>query len=245
MALGEDGLGLEFDDAQLAQNLGTAALAVILVEGGLTTRWSDVRAVLAPAGVLATVGVGISVAVTAAGAHLLLGMDWQQALLLGAIVSSTDAAAVFAVLRTLPVPRRMAGLLEAESGFNDAPTVILMDEMAPWFRMAQAVPIGQGTLASHGEYALANLREAARKLPRCVLIGSSLAGTYGDESRALLQTFANVEGEATALYLAKLLRPLGVRITRIARGLPVGGDLEYADEVTLGRAFEGRRLLDV
>jgi cell volume regulation protein A len=126
MAIGEDGLGLEFDDAQLAQNLGTAALAVILVEGGITTRWSDVRPVLAPAGVLATAGVGISVLVTAAGAHLLLGMDWQLALLLGAIVSSTDAAAVFAVLRGLPVSRRMAGLLEAESGFNDAPTVILV-----------------------------------------------------------------------------------------------------------------------
>jgi len=126
VGLGEDGLGIGFDDAQLAQNLGTAALAVILVEGGLTTKWTDVRAVLAPAGVLATVGVAISVAVTAAGAHLLLGMDWQQALLLGAIVSSTDAAAVFAVLRTLPVSRRMAGLLEAESGFNDAPTVILV-----------------------------------------------------------------------------------------------------------------------
>jgi cell volume regulation protein A len=126
VGLGEDGLGVEFDDAQLAQNLGTAALAVILVEGGLTTKWTDVRAVLAPAGVLATVGVAVSVAVTAAGAHLLLGMDWQQALLLGAIVSSTDAAAVFAVLRTLSVSRRMAGLLEAESGFNDAPTVILV-----------------------------------------------------------------------------------------------------------------------
>jgi cell volume regulation protein A len=66
------------------------------------------------------------VLVTATGAHLLLGMDWQLALLLGAIVSSTDAAAVFAVLRGLPVSRRMAGLLEAESGFNDAPTVILV-----------------------------------------------------------------------------------------------------------------------
>ena len=126
VALGEDGLGLDFENAQLAQNLGTAALAVILVEGGLTTKWSDVRTVLAPAGVLATAGVGVSVAVTALGAHVLLGMDWQQALLLGAIVSSTDAAAVFAVLRTLPVPRRTAGLLEAESGFNDAPTVILV-----------------------------------------------------------------------------------------------------------------------
>ncbi|HZG92115.1 MAG TPA: potassium/proton antiporter [Pseudonocardia sp.] len=124
--IGENGLGLAFDDAQLAQNLGTAALAVILVEGGITTAWSDVRSVLAPAGVLATVGVGVSVLVSAAAAHLLLGMDWQLALLLGAIVSSTDAAAVFAVLRDLPVSRRTAGLLEAESGFNDAPTVILV-----------------------------------------------------------------------------------------------------------------------
>lgn len=64
--------------------------------------------------------------VTAAGAHWLLGMDWNLALLLGAIVSSTDAAAVFAVLRSLPLPRKVTGLLEAESGFNDAPAVILV-----------------------------------------------------------------------------------------------------------------------
>ena len=126
VVLGEDVLGLEFDDAQLAQALGTAALAVILVDGGLTTRWADVRRLLVPAGVLATAGVAVSVAVTAAGAHLLLGMDWHLALLLGAIVSSTDAAAVFAVLRALPLPSKVAGLLEAESGFNDAPTIILV-----------------------------------------------------------------------------------------------------------------------
>ncbi|MGA5412662.1 potassium/proton antiporter [Streptomyces pseudogriseolus] len=123
---GEDGLGLRFDDAQLAQALGTAALAVILVEGGLTTRWNDVRRLVAPAGTLATVGVGLSLLVTAAGAHWLLGLDWNVALLLGAIVSSTDSAAVFSVLRTLPLPRRLTGLVEAESGFNDAPTVILV-----------------------------------------------------------------------------------------------------------------------
>jgi len=57
----------------------------------------------------------------------------------------------------------------------------------------------------------------------------------------ILATNPNVEGDATALYLAKLLRPLGLHVTRIARGLPVGGDLEYADEVTLSRALEGRR----
>jgi cell volume regulation protein A len=126
VVIGEDGFGLEFDNVELARNIGTVALAVILVEGGLTTRFADVRRVLAPAGVLATVGVLISTAVTAAGAHLLLGMDWQLSLLLGAIVSSTDAAAVFSVLRVLPLPRRVAGLLEAESGFNDAPAVILV-----------------------------------------------------------------------------------------------------------------------
>lgn len=126
LLLGEDMVGIKFDDAQLAQNLGTAALAVILIEGGLTTRWSDIRALLAPAGVLATVGIGISTGVTAVGAHYLLGFGWQLALLLGAIVSSTDAAAVFAVLRALPLPKRVSGLLEAESGFNDAPAIILV-----------------------------------------------------------------------------------------------------------------------
>ncbi|TDZ96708.1 K(+)/H(+) antiporter NhaP [Mycobacteroides salmoniphilum] len=126
VVLGEDGLGLEFDNVELARNVCTAALAVILVEGGLTTRFSDIRKVLAPAGAMATVGVVISTVVTAVGAHVLLRMDWQLALLLGAIVSSTDAAAVFSVLRVLPLPRRVAGLLEAESGFNDAPAVILV-----------------------------------------------------------------------------------------------------------------------
>lgn len=63
----------------------------------------------------------------------------------------------------------------------------------------------------------------------------------GETAEVILATNPNVEGEATALYLAKLLRPLGVRVTRIARGLPVGGDLEYADQVTLSKALEGRR----
>lgn len=126
IVLGNDVLGINFSNAQLAQDLGTAALAVILVEGGLTTQWADIRRLLAPAGALASVGIGVSTLVTAAGAHVLLGFAWQPALLLGAIVSSTDAAAVFAVLRVLPLPRRVAGLLEAESGFNDAPAVILV-----------------------------------------------------------------------------------------------------------------------
>jgi recombination protein RecR len=61
----------------------------------------------------------------------------------------------------------------------------------------------------------------------------------------IIATDPNLEGEATATYLARLVKPMGLTVTRLASGLPVGGDLEYADEVTLGRAFEGRRLLDV
>jgi recombination protein RecR len=67
----------------------------------------------------------------------------------------------------------------------------------------------------------------------------------GAVTELILATDPNLEGEATATYLARLVKPLGLRVTRLASGLPVGGDLEYADEVTLGRAFEGRRALEV
>ena len=67
----------------------------------------------------------------------------------------------------------------------------------------------------------------------------------GTVTELIIATDPNLEGEATATYLARLVKPMGLRVTRLASGLPVGGDLEYADEVTLGRAFEGRRLLDV
>jgi cell volume regulation protein A len=142
--VGEDGLGLQFDNILLADHLGTVALAIILIEGGLTTKFGDIRKVLAPAGVLATFGVAVSMVITAAGAHLLLDMDWQLAVLLGAVVSVTDAAAVFSVLRVVPLPRRVAGLLEAESGFNDAPAVILV-------LMFSAVPLELSMVAALGE----------------------------------------------------------------------------------------------
>ena len=67
----------------------------------------------------------------------------------------------------------------------------------------------------------------------------------GEVTEIIIATDPNVEGEATATYLARMLRPMGVTVSRLASGLPVGGDLEYADEITLGRAFEGRRSIDV
>ena len=126
LLIGESGIGLAFDDAALAQTLCSIALAVILAEGGLTTRISDVRPVIGLAGVLATVGVAISVTITSALAWLLLDVDARTAVLLGAVASSTDAAAVFAVMRTLNLPRKMRATLEAESGLNDPPVIILV-----------------------------------------------------------------------------------------------------------------------
>ena len=126
VALGEEGLGIQFEDAQLAHALGFVALAIILAEGGLTTNWPDVRPSMKLGLSLATVGVAVSISIVAVGAHYLLGLPWELAVLLAAVTSPTDAAAVFSVLRVVPLPRRLTGALEAESGLNDAPTVVLV-----------------------------------------------------------------------------------------------------------------------
>ncbi|WP_121255377.1 potassium/proton antiporter [Nocardioides ferulae] len=126
LLIGEAGIGLDFEDAELTQVLGTVALAVILAEGGFTTDWKVVRPVAPLAGVLATVGVFISVGVTSSLVYLVLDVDFRTALLLGAVASSTDAAAVFAVLRTMPIRGRLRAIVEAESGFNDPPVIILV-----------------------------------------------------------------------------------------------------------------------
>lgn len=124
---GSEGLGgIAFDDAQLAFRLGTAALVLILFDGGLNTRVADVRTAAAPAIVLATVGVLATATLVAAAAHV-LGLPWPTALLIGAVVSSTDAAAVFSVLRGsgIRLKRRVGTTLEVESGINDPMAVIL------------------------------------------------------------------------------------------------------------------------
>ncbi|MGY1822252.1 potassium/proton antiporter [Geodermatophilus sp. SYSU D00079] len=138
VALGERGLGIDFEDVQLTQTLGVAALLVILAEGGLTTRWNDVRRAIGPGLSLATVGVVVSVVVTAAIAVWLLDFPWAFALLLGAVIGSTDAAAVFAALRRLPLPRRLAASIEAESGLNDAPAILLVSALATYLTDGEA-----------------------------------------------------------------------------------------------------------
>jgi cell volume regulation protein A len=119
-------VGLRLSDYTLAFRIGTIALVLILFDGGLSTPVATLRQVLAPAGVLATVGVALTALIAAAGARL-LGLPWTEAGLFGAIVSSTDAAAVFSVLRgaRIQLRKRVALVLEVESGVNDPMAVIL------------------------------------------------------------------------------------------------------------------------
>ena len=135
LLLGESGLGIRFDNAELTQALGLAAIVLILAEGGLTTRWHAVRPAVGLGLALSTVGVAVSVAVTGAALHWLLDLEWRVALLWGAVLAATDAAAVFSVLRTTKVGARVVGALELESGLNDAPVfiaVLLLAAGGPW-----------------------------------------------------------------------------------------------------------------
>ncbi|HVS14022.1 MAG TPA: potassium/proton antiporter [Thermoanaerobaculia bacterium] len=151
MAAGSEGIGgIEFADYHLSFRLGTVALALILFDGGLNTRLSAMRRVMVPASVLATVGVAATASLVAVGAWL-LGFSWIEALLLGAVVSSTDAAAVFSVLRgsNLQLRQRVAHTLELESGLNDPLAVILTATMtqvlatgeSPSYRLLGEIPL--------------------------------------------------------------------------------------------------------
>jgi cell volume regulation protein A len=126
LLLGSSGLGIPFDDPQLAQALGTAALMLILAEGGLTTNWAEVRPVLASSVLLGTLGSAVSVVVVAFGTHYLLGLQWHLAILFAAVLTPTDAAAVFSVLRAVPLRHPVGGTLEAESALNDPPIAVLI-----------------------------------------------------------------------------------------------------------------------
>jgi potassium/hydrogen antiporter len=126
MLVGDDGLGLiNIDDAVLVRDLGVVALLLILFEGGLTTKPTDLRLAALPGLLLATVGVLITAGITGFGVWLLLGVEPLTAGLIGAVVASTDAAAVFSMMRTTPLPRKASAVLRIESGANDPIAVML------------------------------------------------------------------------------------------------------------------------
>jgi len=139
--LGEAGFGIHYDNPELTQSLGLAALVMILSEGGLTTRWSAVKPSLGIGIALSTVAVAVSIAVTGAALHWLLGLDWRMALLWGAVLASTDAAAVFSVLRSAGIGKRLVGALEIESGINDAPAYIAVVVLAEGTTVDWSLPL--------------------------------------------------------------------------------------------------------
>ncbi len=136
MLLGDSVIGFRFDNVDLARAIGFGALVLILAEGGLTTKWSNIRSSSLVAIALATIGVGVSIAAVAAFGVFVLGLGPWTAILLGAVTSPTDAAAVFSVLRRVPLPHQVRGILEGESGLNDAPTVLVVG-------LASAAAVGE------------------------------------------------------------------------------------------------------
>jgi cell volume regulation protein A len=227
MLLGEDGPGgIEFDDFELAEALGSAALALILFEGGLAADRRTMRRVLVPAGLLATVGVVVTAAVVACASWLVLGLDWKHSLLVGAVVSSTDAAAVFAAVRGLPLRRRLSATLELESGINDpfaAVMVVVLVEIATSpsvepVEVAQTL-VKQLAIGAVGGY-------VAGRVSAAVLTRISLpsAGLYPAATTGLaLGTFALVASLGGSGFLAVYLLGLAIGGAHLPHGNLVSG----------------------
>ena len=211
IVLGNTVPALDLQDAELATVLGYSALVLILAQGGLTTRLSQLRPVLWPAITLASVGVAVSIAVVAVPLIWLLDMSPQVAILLGAVLAATDAAAVFSVMRKIRISGRMRTLLEAEAGFNDAPIVVLVSVVAessfgesPWWQIPIVVVL---ELAGGAAVGVAFGYLARWTLPRLAL---PAVGLYPIAALALLvasygaATVMHVSG-FIAVYIAAVI----------------------------------------
>src|SRR5438445_9056028 len=143
MVAGDSGPGqVRFDDVRTTYLVGSVALALILFDGGLRTRFRSIRAVLAPSMVLATIGVLLTALVTAPVAKYALGLNWTESLLVGAVVASTDAAAVFLLVHTqgLRLRPRVGATLEAESGTNDPFAIFLTLMLVEFISLGESSP---------------------------------------------------------------------------------------------------------
>jgi cell volume regulation protein A len=144
MLAGDAGPGqLSFDDVRSTYLVGSVALALILFDGGLRTRFQSIRIVLAPSMVLATIGVLVTALVTAPAAKYALDLNWTEALLVGAVVASTDAAAVFLLVHTqgLRLRPRVGATLEAESGTNDPFAIFLTLMLVEFISIGESSPL--------------------------------------------------------------------------------------------------------
>ncbi|MEV4002703.1 potassium/proton antiporter [Actinomadura sp. NPDC049753] len=217
LLIGESGpLHIRFDNAELAETLGLAALVLILAEGGVTTNWRRVRPSVPAALSVSTLGTLISIVVVALAAMWLVGLEWRPAFLLAAVLAPTDAAAVFSVLRRLPLPSRLTGLLEAESGFNDAPVVIIVVTLSAHTavpNMAELLGVMVYELVAGGIVGVAIGWLGAQALRRVALPASGLypiavlslsVGSYGAASLMHASGFLAVYVSALVLGNARL-----------------------------------------
>lgn len=233
LAVGKEGLGIPFDSDQAAQVLGYCALVLILIEGGLTTNWSSIRSSVGPALALSTVGVLVSVGVVAVALHEILHTDWQISLLIGAILASTDAAAVFSVLRVVPLPRRLSGMLEAESGFNDAPVVLLVTALSlqiadpataePWWSIGllAVVELAGGALVGLAVGWLGGwlMRRLASGTSGLFSLGVVAIGVLAYASAATIHTSGFIACYLAALVLGNMHLPHRQSVTGFAEAL--------------------------
>ena len=179
MVLGSDVLGLiqfggNLEDIELARTIGIVALALILFEGGLAAGFGEIRPVLGTSISLATAGTLITAAVVGLACHLLLDFSLLEGLLLGAIVSATDGAAIFSVLRGSSLERRLARVLEGESGLNDAVAVVLVLGFIEYITQPDYGPLNMALLALEelGIGSVVGLAVGAAAVPRLPRRGS-------------------------------------------------------------------------
>ncbi len=232
MLVGSDGLGwIAFDDYRLARTIGVIALALILFEGGLTSGVLHLRPVLAPATALATVGTVITAAVVGLTAGALFGFSTEEGLLLGAILSSTDGAAIFGLLRGSTLSRKLASTLEGESGLNDPVAVLLV--------------IGFINLLIHPGYGASDLlllfvRELGIGLVVGLIVGAVAVSVLrrADLATAGLYPVASLAVAALAYGGADTLHGSGFLAVYLA-GLAVGSAKSIPSERTIVSFHEG------
>ena len=218
MVIGTDGLWwIDFDDYSLARSIGTVALVLILFEGGIDTGFKNIRPVLRSAVMLAVLGTMVTALVAGLAAAWLFDLSTEEGLLLGAILSATDGAAVFALLRGSHLPNRLARTLEAEAGFNDPVAVLLVVALVELVQtpgygaldggifFVRELAIGALIGAAVGAAAVALLRRLEGAPSGLLLVGSAAtaAVAYG--------TAGSIGGSGfLAVYLAGLVLGDGV-----------------------------------
>jgi len=221
MFVGVDGpLGVRFDSAPISAWVGNAALAVILLEGGISTRMETFRTGFKPALVLATLGVALTAAMVGAVAMAVMHVDWRHGLLLGAIVGSTDAAAVFSLLRQTGVrlSERVSATLELESGLNDPMAVFLVLALIASIQTDAGLVDAAGLFvrqvgfgAAIGLFAAWAVAWLLRRLPLTVEHGGVLSLIIVSAGLAVFAACGLIEGSGfLAIYL------FGLRVRALA-----------------------------